>query len=237
MYINSLKELILQESEHYIIINKPAFISTLADRNSSVNILALATDYCETAQVCHRLDKETSGALVIAKTPEAYRNMAMQLEARTVGKEYHAIVDGLLEAENMEVDLPLYTNSNAKVRVSHKRGKEAKTTFSTIEALKKHTLVACFPESGRMHQIRVHLASQGFPIAGDENYEGSPILLSSVKRKFNLKQGKEEQPLMKRFALHAARITFKDMDEKEISVEAPYPKDFAVALKQLRKNS
>ena len=83
--------LIFFENDNYIVINKPSNISTLEDRGDGTNILFLAKNYWPDAQVCHRLDKETSGVLLIAKTPEAYRNAAMQFEAREVQKIYHAI--------------------------------------------------------------------------------------------------------------------------------------------------
>ena len=88
------KDLILYENEDYVVINKPPFIATLEDRVEKVNVLALAKDYTLDAQVCHRLDKETSGVLAIAKNPEAYRHLSMQFEHREVTKIYHAVVDG-----------------------------------------------------------------------------------------------------------------------------------------------
>ncbi|MBL6445472.1 RluA family pseudouridine synthase [Fulvivirga sp. 29W222] len=230
------EDLIIREDDNYIVINKPAFISTLADRNDSVNILVMARAYHEGAQVCHRLDKETTGALVIAKNPDAYRHMSIQFENREVRKIYHAVSDGIHDFNNKEVDRSILKLGNGTVRIDHK-GKEAKTIFNTLKAYSAHTLIECMPVTGRMHQIRVHLSSIGAPITGDEMYGGKSLYLSSIKRKYNLKKWTEEQPLIKRLALHAHSLTFKLLNHEELTIEAPYPKDFRVLTEQLEKNS
>jgi 23S rRNA pseudouridine955/2504/2580 synthase len=226
----------LIESEDYIFINKPPFVSTLADRNDSVTILSLVKKYNDDYQICHRLDKETSGVLLVAKNADAYRNASMQFEHRQVDKTYHAIVDGLHQFKDQEVELPLHTTASGYVKISHRKGKNAKTIFNTVETYKKHSLVACKPETGRMHQIRVHLASMSASITGDDTYGGQSLYLSSFKKNFVQGKEKEEQPIIKRFALHAVSLSLTDLKGQIISVEAPYPKDIEVALKQLRKN-
>lgn len=231
-----LEDLIIWEDDNYIVINKPAFISTLADRNDSVNILSMAREYHEDAQVCHRLDKETTGALVIARNPEAYRHMSIQFENREVTKIYHAVADGIHDFNNREVERSILKLGNGSVRIDIK-GKEATTIFQTLKAYTAHTLIECRPITGRMHQIRVHLSSIEAPITGDEMYGGKPLYLSTIKRKYNLKKWTEEQPLIKRLALHAHSLTFKGLNGKELSIEAPYPKDFRVLTEQLDKNS
>lgn len=234
------KDLILFEDEDYIVINKPSGIATLDDRNiaSITSVFEMAREYCPTAQVCHRLDKETSGALAIAKHPEAYRGLSMQFENRTVKKAYHAVCDGIHDFKDKIISAPIYSLSKGLVKIDPYKGKPAQTTVSTIRAYKIHTLVACEPLTGRMHQIRIHLSSVGAPIAGDEQYGGENVYLSKVKRRFNLKKDTEEQPLIKRVALHAFGLQFRSLvTEKSIVIEAPYPKDFAVLVKQLDKNS
>ncbi|WNB18564.1 RluA family pseudouridine synthase [Marivirga arenosa] len=237
MYYKSIKPLIIDESDDYIFINKPPFISTLADRNDTVTILSLVKDYNDDYQICHRLDKETSGVLLIAKNAEAYRNASIQFEHRQVDKTYHAIVDGLHQFKDEIVDLPLHTTASGYVKISHRQGKNAKTIFNTIESYKKHSLVACKPETGRMHQIRVHLASLKASITADETYGGNPLFLSAIKRNYHAAKETEEQSIIKRFALHAKSLILTDLHGEKISAEAPYPKDFEVAIKQLRKNS
>lgn len=228
-------DLILYEDDDYVVINKPASISTLEDRNDPYSIIDLARGYIESAQVCHRLDKETSGALVIAKHQEAYRAMSIQFEKRKVRKIYHAICDGIHEFEDMVVDLPIYVTGRGTVKIDQQQGKDARSIATTLAAYQKHSLVSCSPVTGRMHQVRIHLSSAGAPIAGDEQYGGQPLYLSSLKRHYNLKKWKEELPLIKRVALHARALEFELFSKKAVAIEAPYPKDFAVAIKQLEK--
>ncbi len=226
--------LILFENENYIVINKPSHIATLDDRGEAVNILLLAKKYTADAQVCHRLDKETSGALLIAKNPEAYRNAAMQFEARKVQKIYHAIVGVPRKFDELEVDLPIKQTSTGTVKIDRQDGKKALSKFSTIRLFKHFALVQCEIFTGRMHQIRIHLASQNASIAGDTTYKGKAPLLSEIKKKFRTSD-EEEKPMIQRVALHAFALKFKDLDGKDIFVEAPYPKDFGVFLKVLEK--
>ena len=230
---HKFEEWIIAENDDYIVINKPAFLATLEDRSEPTNVLKLAKVYCPDAQVCHRLDKETSGALLIAKNAEAYRNAAIQFEKRTVRKVYHAVVDGLHEFKHEQVNLPIQVIGTGPNRISHRDGKPATTVINTVEAYKANTRVACEPLTGRMHQIRVHLMAMAAPITGDVLYGGKPFFLSTIKRNFKLKAGTHEEPLMKRVALHAYSIQLKDLDGKDLMVIAPYPKDFTVLVKQL----
>ncbi|MTI21053.1 RNA pseudouridine synthase, partial [Fulvivirga sp. RKSG066] len=194
------KDIIIWEGDDYIVINKPPFMSSLDDRNDEVTVLSLAKEYLPDAQLCHRLDKETSGALVVAKNAEAYRHLSMQFENREVRKKYLAVVDGIHDFEDLRYDQPIYKLANGTVKVD-KRGKDAVTYFDTKQAYKQHTLVSCKPITGRMHQIRIHLAHLKASITGDLQYGGRRLLLSSIKRNYNLKKGTEEQPLLKRLAL------------------------------------
>lgn len=198
-------------------------------------MLRLAKQYSPDAQICHRLDRETSGALVIAKNPETYRLVSMQFEHRKVKKVYHAIINGTHIFENLHVDLPILNLGNKNVAISKQHGKPAKTIFNSIQYFKHYTLVECMPITGRMHQIRIHLASQRACIAGDELYGGEPIFLSGIKKGYRIGKDQEELPIMKRFALHAKQITFHIDENTEMTFEAPYPKDFETLLKLLNK--
>ncbi len=230
------ENLILFENRDYLVINKPPYLSTLDDRHETQNILHLAKTYTETAQVCHRLDKETSGCLIIAKHPEAYRNTAIQFEDRKMDKTYHAVVDGIHEYKGTLVERGIIATSKGIARVN-KSGKPATTYFTTLKTYFAHSLIECKPITGRLHQIRVHLAYLKSPICGDELYGGKPLFLSSLKRRFNLKKDTEESPIMQRVSLHAYSIGFKGMEGENIEVVAPYPKDFGVLIKQLEKNN
>jgi 23S rRNA pseudouridine955/2504/2580 synthase len=231
------EDLILFEDEDFVLVNKPPFLSTLEDRNEKVNLLRLAKAYTSDAQVCHRLDKDTSGVLAIAKNPAAYRHLSMQFENRQVIKVYHALVDGIHRFEDTKVDQPILKQTDGMAKISRREGKAALTYFSSMQFFAHHTLVACKPITGRMHQIRLHIAYLGAPITGDELYGGKPLYLSQLKRKFNLKKETEEEPLIKRMALHAASLEFKDLSGSIKIIEAPYPKDMQVLIRQLEKNS
>ncbi|MNQ93260.1 Ribosomal large subunit pseudouridine synthase C [compost metagenome] len=233
----SFKDLILFENDDYIVVNKPPFVASLDERGGSgeVNILRLAKQYSADAQVCHRLDKETSGAIIIAKTPEAYRSVAMQFEKRKVNKVYHAVVDGQFTFNELFIDLPILNDGNKSVTIDRKEGKRAETIFNSIKNYRHYTLVECKPITGRMHQIRIHLATQRAAIAGDDMYRGKPVFLSSMKKGYRIAKDDEELPIMKRFALHARHLVFKGLDGNDIVIEAPYPKDFATLIKLLDK--
>lgn len=236
MKVPKLKDLIIFENDDLAIINKPPFISSLDEREGGdINILRLAKSEFGDAQVCHRLDKETSGCLIIAKNPETYRLVSMQFERRQIKKVYHAIVNGTHIFDNLVIDLPILNLGNKNVTISRSEGKPAETHFNSLIYFKHATLIECQPVTGRMHQIRIHLATQKASIAGDSMYGGKPIYLSQIKRGYTLGKDQEELPVMKRFALHARELTLKIDADTEITVMAPYPKDFATLLKQLER--
>lgn len=229
------KSLILFENEDFLVANKPPFIASLEDRNSNVNLQMLAKQYNEELSACHRLDKETSGCLLFAKTADAYRHASIQFEKRTVDKVYHAFVNGLQDFKDLKVELPILSLNKGSVVIDF-NGKPATTVFNTIEVYKKHSLVECRPETGRMHQIRIHLSKKGAPIINDPLYQGEALYLSQIKKRYNIGKYEEEQPLIKRFALHAYSLGFDLMNGERVSVEAPYPKDLKVLHKQLQAN-
>jgi 23S rRNA pseudouridine955/2504/2580 synthase len=229
-------DLIIHEDDNLIVINKPPFIASLDEREGGeINILRLAKRYHPDAQICHRLDKETSGLLLIAKNPATYRLVSIEFERRRVNKIYHAVIDGRHVFENLNVDLPILNQGNKNVSIDRANGKPAETIFNSIRYFKHYTLVECRPITGRMHQIRIHLATQRAAIVNDAMYRGKPIFLSQIKKRgFTMGRDKEEQPIIKRFALHARAVNFT-IDGKHYAFEAEYPKDFATLLKQLEK--
>ncbi len=240
MKIPKFADLIIFENDNVIVVNKPAFLSSLDDRvkgpdekNGETNLIRLAKQYVPDAQICHRLDRETSGALIIAKNPETYRFISMQFEHRQVKKIYHAVIDGTHAFEELTVNLPILNLGNKNVTISKQDGKPSETIFASIRYYKHYTLVECKPITGRMHQIRIHLATQHASIAGDDMYGGKPIYLSGIKRGYHLGKDQEEQPIMKRFALHALELTLKIDEGTKMTFEAPYPKDFSTLLKLL----
>ncbi len=236
MKLPSLADLLLYENDDYLVLNKPPFLATLDERSGvAPNILRLVRQQYPDAQVAHRLDKETSGCIAIARNPAAYRHLSMQFEAHTVQKTYHAIATGIHHFQDELIERSIEVSPRGgKARLAY-NGKESRTILTTLETFKRHTLVQCQPITGRMHQIRLHLAYKNALIVGDDLYGAEPLYLSSLKRRFKLAQGTEEQPIIQRFALHAHELAFQGLDEAEIRVTAPYPKDFAVLLKLLRQ--
>jgi len=230
------EDLILFQDDNYIVVNKPPFLSTLADRQDKVNLLGLAKDYTIHAQVCHRLDKETTGSVAIAKDPEAYRHLSIQFEKRQVVKIYHAVVDGIHNYKDELVDVPIQKLDDGIVKINKREGKPAQTYFTSLKPYRLHTLMECRPVTGRMHQIRIHLTLLGAPIVGDDIYGGKPFYLSQVKRGFNLKKETVEEPFMKRMALHAFSLEFDNMQGERIKIEAPYQKDMHALIRQLELN-
>ena len=236
MGIQKIDDLRLYEDDHYLVISKPAGLSTLDDRRDPENVLRLVRSAYPEATVAHRLDKDTSGVLVVAKTAEGYRHLSLQFEERQVTKIYHAVVDGRPDYKDEAVDAPIEKLPDGMVRIT-RRGKPSLTIFNTLEAFRSHALVEARPVTGRTHQIRIHLAVLGTPITGDETYGGKPFLLSAVKRGYKGGKEGEERPLMSRMALHAQKITFLGLQGQAISCEAPYPRDFKALLNQLRRNN
>lgn len=236
--LKQLKPEIIFENDDYVIVNKPPHISTLDERQEGggIGMLRIVKTLYDDAQACHRLDKETSGALLFAKHPEAYRHAAMAFENREVTKIYHAVSCGIHDLQGVRVYLPILPLKTGTVKIDKLNGKLAETLVQTKDVYRAHTLVECFPVTGRMHQIRIHLACLDAPIVADETYGGKHVYLSELKRKFNLKQETEEQPLIQRVALHAYMLKFEGLDGQLIEVTAPYPKDFRALITQLEKN-
>lgn len=170
----------------------------------------------------HRLDRETTGCLLIAKTPDAHGPLQKQFARRDVSKIYLALVVGRPDPPKAVIDAPVGRNLTDRTRMSVLRtsvSREAKTTYRTLESVGNVSLLQCHPHTGRTHQIRVHLSSIGHVILGDTVY-GSPRSEKLAK-----------QHAVGGLCLHAWRLTFlSPTDVREISVEAPLPASFVAAL-------
>ena len=225
-----LEDAIIFEDDHYVGIHKGPHVPSIPEREDTgvKSIYDLATE--KGLLICHRLDKGTSGAMVLAKTAGSHRELNLKFQNKEVKKTYHAIVHGRTAFDNLSIDLPLSTTSR-KVYVNKQDGKLALTILNSIEQFQHFSLVECEPQSGRQHQIRVHLQSQNHPIVGDKTYGGTRPRLSDFKKKFS---GEESAELIQRFALHAREISFKAMGNK-YSIICDYEKDIAILLKILRK--
>ena len=168
--------------------------------------------------VAHRLDKETSGCLLIAKKPAALKSLLRQFHDRLTKKEYLALVHGHLTPESGTIRLPLARSRFDREKWAIKySGKMAETTWEVEKYFVGTTLVRLLPRTGRTHQIRVHLAHMGFPIFSDEKYLTKSLVPDDrLKLPFHF--------------LHAQKIGFRDMAGEWQSIEAPLPEDAAKLL-------
>ncbi len=234
---------ILYQDDHLIVINKPANLLSVPDRYIAdiPNVVhLLGAKFGDPIIAVHRLDKPTSGCLVVARTPEAHKELNRQFQDREVDKVYHAIVEGQPGDEEVEIDEPIATNPGkmGQMMVSN-RGKHAFTIFKKMEEFgHQFSLVGVQIFTGRTHQIRVHLAYAGFPLMVDPFYgKREAFLLSEIKgRRYNYKKDREERPLLSRVPLHASRLAFNHPETGErLTFEAEMPKDMRATLNQLRK--
>lgn len=224
---------IIQETENWVAINKPPYVPSLPERGkfTAVSVFEWAKQRWPQASLCHRIDRETSGVLMIAKNPETHRHFSIQFEKRKAQKLYHAIANNQLHFDNLWVDLPILADQVGKIKIDRQKGKPAQTRFNTLEVFKHFSLLECEPKTGRLHQIRVHLQAQNATIAADILYKSEIPYLSKIKRKMH----GDDTALIQRFALHARNLQLVDLDNNPINIIAPYPKDFEVFLKLLRK--
>ena len=170
----------------------------------------------ERAGIVHRLDRETSGLILVARSKDAIRFFQEEFAARKVKKEYIALVHGEIKKDEGEIDLPLGRSKSGKIVPNPKKKKEreALTKYEVLERLPKYTLLVVRPQTGRMHQIRAHLKAIGHPILGDKIYGKA-----------------DEAP---RLFLHAAKLEFYDLDTKWRSFESPLPIELTAWLKKVR---
>jgi 23S rRNA pseudouridine955/2504/2580 synthase len=233
----TFKDIILHEEEGFMIINKPAGLSSLDERiGIAPSVFTLAKLYNNDSQLCHRLDKETSGTMIIAKNTEYFKAINELFRTREIDKRYHCISSGKHLFENLSVEIPLSVSARGKAKIDYREGKKAQTLVNTLEIFNHFTLNECKPITGKLHQIRIHMASQNAALAGDVTYGGIVPYLSHLKPKFKIGKDKEERKLMSRTALHAFSIKFKHPGTAEsVEFTTPYPKEFAVFLKLLKK--
>ncbi len=235
----------LFENEEVVVINKPAGMLVHDDgsdekdtvvswvrqtypevENVGEQVRVRTGELVSKPGVVHRLDRDTTGVLLIAKTQESFENLKKQFQEHTIDKKYHAFVYGILKDDDGVIDRPIGKNKNDFRQYSAQRGargvlREAQTEFKVLKRDTKNgvTLVELSPVTGRTHQIRVHMKAVHHPVVADGLYapKGEKILGFA------------------RQALHAWSISFKLLSEESVSVEAPYPKDFEEALLLLKE--
>jgi 23S rRNA pseudouridine1911/1915/1917 synthase len=229
---------VLYEDEYLFAIAKPAGVpvhpTARYHRNTVVKLLALARGG-ENFTLAHRLDRETSGVLLLAKTRQADRGIKRQLEDRAgVEKRYVAIAWGAPAADDFRVDLPLEIDAASRLRVRmrvapRERGLAARTRFHVLgrarDGDRSYALVHCHLETGRQHQIRVHLAASGCPVVGDKLYGPDPELFARGADQ-TLTEADRAQLELDRHALHAEYLALDHpITGARLAIEAPLPAD------------
>ncbi|NOZ23245.1 MAG: RluA family pseudouridine synthase [Planctomycetes bacterium] len=238
---------ILHEDEAIVALNKPPGITSVPGKIERAGTYYHALkEYFEqregehfTPRIIHRLDKQTSGLMIIGKHTEAERQVAMQFEEHTVRKEYLVVAGGIVPDDEGEIDLPIGPSHKhgAGMEVDPVHGKEAQTAYRVLARFRGFSLLLAVPRTGRTHQIRVHLAAVGHPVAADGVYgSGEGVRLSEFKQGYRPSKRREERPLINRQALHCFRIALvSPVTNQPLTLEAPLPRDMALLLKQLDK--
>lgn len=217
------------EDDDVIVINKPKGLIVHPTASTTQHTLVEAVlAHCHDLSgingimrpgVVHRIDKDTTGLIIMAKNDNAHNFLAEQLKDKTMNRKYYALVNGVIGHDNGTIDAPIGRDPNdrQKMAVTDKNGKDAITQFRVLERFKKYTLIECSLKTGRTHQIRVHLEYIGYPVVNDPKY--------APKRMRGDGQ-----------LLHAHQLTFIHPRTKErVTVEAPLPENFENYLNKLRK--
>lgn len=237
---------ILFENDDIVLINKPTGISVTADRTGADDILRVLTAQLSPAEplrLVHRLDKETSGILLIAKHRDAQSRYSRLFAKRLVRKLYLAIVKGpvLREAGSIKDPIARSQRNPRAMHIHPRLGKPAQTYWRRLAELGGPTLLAVQPLTGRTHQIRVHFAHRKMPLVIDSVYgETAPVMLSAFKKGFRPKTDRDEPPLIERLTLHAYQLEVPmGMSEDaplQVFVAAP-DKHFLSCIKLLAKHT
>ncbi len=235
---------IIYEDDDLIILNKHAGIIVHPARGNThgtlVNALAFYSDKLSSGLgefrpgIVHRLDKNTTGVMVVAKNDHAQWKIAKQFENRQTKKSYLAIVHGTpeLDADRINEPLGIHPKAREKYAIRPQTGKEAITFYETLEVFRGFSLLKLAPRTGRTHQIRVHLLHIKHSIVADDMYGGKLVYL------WQLADGEQQvaEPIINRVALHAHTLEFKHpTTQKLVKFEAPLPDDMQNMLEALRK--
>ena len=240
---------ILYEDDHLAVINKPAdmvvhpakgnWSGTLVNalRHHFPQLSGLNGDY--RAGIVHRLDRDTSGVILVAKEEQTHRDLALLFEQRKVFKEYLALTAGILDRDSdyIESKIGHHKHDRIKMAIADEQDEEAKeacTYYEVIERFRGFTFVRCQPRTGRTHQIRVHLASIGCPILADKVYSGrDKIRLSDLSPEVD---EAADKVLLSRQALHAHRLRLRHPRKGTLlEAEAPLPDEFQHTIEALRR--
>lgn len=230
---------ILFENDEFIAINKHAGLLSVPDRmQSAPSLKDILFEKYGSIFTVHRLDKETSGVIVFAKTEATHKYLSGLFENRETQKQYAGFVLGVPAQDSGTINLPIIEHPVKKgIMVTAAKGKEAVTIYDVQEQFGLYSFLRFTILTGRTHQIRVHMKHLGHPIACDDLYgDGRPVLLSAFKKRFRLSKDEEaERPILNRLGLHAQQLSFTDSAGILHQFEAPLPKDMKALLQQLKK--
>jgi RluA family pseudouridine synthase len=235
----NIDNLILWFDESLLVVNKPAGLPTLPDGYDpgAPYLKSILLPDFGPLWIVHRLDRDTSGVMVLARSPQAHRALNTQFQEHQVFKAYHALVIGEPEWTEKDVDLPLRPNGDRRHRtvVDPQRGKPASTGLRVMERFARFTLIEAIPKTGRTHQVRAHLSAQALPIACDALYGGGESIYLSQIKSHSHSGTEPDIPLIDRLALHARSLAFlHPITQVALRFEAPYPEDFTACLQALR---
>jgi 23S rRNA pseudouridine1911/1915/1917 synthase len=231
---------VVHQDRELLVLNKPAGLVVhpgAGNREHTLQNALLAHDPALSrvprAGLVHRLDKETSGLLIVARTPEVHTRLVAQLAAREIGREYLALVMGQ-PTGGARIEQPIGRHRSLRTRMAVRAdGREAITNFRIEERFRVHTLLRVQLETGRTHQIRVHLAHVGLPLVGDPAYGGRQGRVGGEAEELNALLH-----AFQRQALHAQRLTLTHpRSARAVSFEAPLPVDFERLLAALRADA
>ena len=243
---------VLWEDEHLLALDKPSRLLTSPDRSDPArpNLMKLLHQDIERGATwarqrqltylanAHRLDFETTGVLLFAKSKAVLVSLANEFGNEKPERLYVALTHGTRVEDRFEIAAKLgpHPARPGLVQVDRKHGKRSVSRFEVAERFRGFTWLNCRPLTDRTHQIRAHLRHVGLPLVGDDLYGGPPLLLSRLKRDYRPKRHEPERPLIGRAALHAAELRFAHpVTGAEVVVVSPWPKDMSVAVRYLRR--
>jgi 23S rRNA pseudouridine1911/1915/1917 synthase len=241
---------VLYEDESLIVVNKQANLVVHPGRGNPKGTLAAGLQFHfnqlssvagrHRPGIVHRLDRDTSGVILVAKDNQVHQKLSAQFEQREVKKEYRAIVRGVpeLRSDYIRTHIRVHPRVREKMMVCPEGGnaREAVSFYKTAETFfdNRYALIELFPSTGRTHQLRVHMLHIGCPIVADRMYAGQSCLRKSDLIRLQA-EGPDDMVLIDRQALHAFRLTFRHpVSGKEMQFEAPFPEDFDRTLRFLR---
>ena len=251
---------IVYEDEYLMVLNKSSdmVVHPACGHASGTLVNALAF-HCNSLSalngplrpgIVHRLDRDTSGAILVVKDEKVHKHLALQFEERTIKKEYFAVVKGEPELDSDKIDLPIGKDKRdrKKMAIRHDTGKNAVSIFEVIERFPGYTLVRVMLETGRTHQIRVHMKTIGHPVIADSEYGDSdacsiedltkPVTNKDIHSLAKLTElcNNTSDPIIERQALHAYKIGFTHpVSNKAMEFTAEIPKDMHNLITTLRK--